>query len=42
MSNFLFGIVTGIVIATVGFNGIATIGNRTVQGIQTFAQSASN
>lgn len=42
MGKFLFGIVTGIVIATVGFNGIAAIGNRAVQGIQDFAENASN
>jgi len=42
MSNFLMGIVAGIVLATVGFNGMAQMGNRAVQGIQSFAQSSSN
>ena len=42
MSNFLFGIVAGIVLATVGFNGMAQMGNRAVQGIQSFAQSSAN
>jgi hypothetical protein len=36
MSNFLFGVLTGIVLATVGFNGVAQLGNRAVQGIQSF------
>jgi hypothetical protein len=36
MSNFLFGVLAGIVLATVGFNGVAQLGNRAVQGIQSF------
>jgi hypothetical protein len=37
MSKFLIGVVTGIVLSTVGFNGIASLGNRAVNGIETFA-----
>ena len=37
MPNFLIGIVTGIVLATVGFNGIANLGNKAIDGIQSFA-----
>jgi len=37
MSKFLIGVVTGIILATVGFNGLANLGNRAVNGIQTFA-----
>ena len=42
MSKFLLGTVTGIVLATVGFNGLANLGNRAVTTIQTAAQSAQN
>lgn len=37
MTNFIFGIVTGIVLSTVGFQGIANLGNRTIHTIETFA-----
>ena len=37
MSKFLIGVVTGIILATVGFNGLANLGNRAVNGIETFA-----
>jgi len=37
MSKFLIGVVVGIVLSTVGFNGIASLGNRAVNGIETFA-----
>ena len=37
MSKFLIGIVTGVILSTVGFNGIANLGNRAVNGIETFA-----
>jgi hypothetical protein len=37
MNNFLIGIVAGVVLATVGFNGMAQLGNRAVQSIQSFA-----
>lgn len=37
MSKFIVGVVTGIILATVGFNGVANLGNRAVNGIQTFA-----
>jgi hypothetical protein len=39
MSKFLIGIVTGVILSTVGFNGIANLGNRAVNGIETFASS---
>jgi len=37
MNNFLTGVVVGILVATVGFNGVAELGNRAVQSIQSFA-----
>ena len=37
MSKFLIGVVTGVILSTVGFNGIANLGNRAVNGIETFA-----
>ena len=39
MSKFLIGIVVGIILSAVGFNGIANLGNRAVNGIETFATS---
>ena len=42
MTKFLIGIVTGIVLATVGFNGIAQMGNRAIDSVQSFAQTATN
>ena len=42
MTKFFFGIVTGIVLATVGFNGIAQMGNRAIDSVQSFAQTATN
>ena len=39
MSKFLIGIVTGIVLSTVGFHGLANLGNRTITTIESFAQS---
>jgi hypothetical protein len=41
MSKFLTGLVVGILVATVGFNGVAQLGNRAVQSIQSFALSNS-
>jgi len=41
MSKFFVGIVVGIVLATVGFNGMAQLGNRAVQGIQSFTLNNS-
>ena len=37
MSKFFIGIVVGIILSTVGFNGIANLGNRVVNGVETFA-----
>jgi hypothetical protein len=37
MSKFFIGVVTGVILSTVGFNGIANLGNRAVNGIETFA-----
>jgi hypothetical protein len=39
MTKFLIGIVTGIILSTVGFNGLANLGNRTITTIESFAQS---
>lgn len=39
MNNFIIGLVAGIVLATVGFNGIAQMGNRAVQSIESFSQN---
>jgi hypothetical protein len=41
MSKFIFGVVVGVILSTVGFNGMAQIGNRAIDGIQSFATSAS-
>jgi hypothetical protein len=41
MNNFIVGIIVGIVISTVGFNGLANLGNKAVQTIQSTAQSAN-
>lgn len=40
MINFFCGIVVGVALATVGFNGVAQMGNRAIDGIQSFTQSA--
>jgi hypothetical protein len=40
MNNFIFGIITGIVLSTVGFGGLANLGNRAVTSIQSAAYSA--
>ncbi len=37
MSKFFIGVVTGIILSTVGFNGIANLGNRAINGVETFA-----
>jgi hypothetical protein len=37
MSKFLFGIVIGVILSTVGLNGAANMGNRLIQGIESFA-----
>jgi len=37
MSKFLIGVVIGIILSTVGFNGIANLGNRAINGIEMFA-----
>lgn len=42
MTKFVFGIITGIVLATVGFNGLANLGNRAVNTIQNAAESANH
>jgi len=39
MSNFIFGIITGIVLSSVGFHGLANIGNRAIHSVETFATS---
>ena len=41
MNNFIVGIIVGIVLSTVGFNGLANLGNNAVQMIESTAQSAS-
>ena len=37
MSKFLTGIVVGIILSTVGFNGLANLGNRVISGVEIFA-----
>ena len=37
MSKFIIGVVTGIMLSTVGFNGLANLGNRAVHYIESFA-----
>ena len=37
MSKFLIGVITGIILSTVGFNGIANLGDRLIHGVQSFA-----
>jgi len=37
MSKFFIGVVVGIILSTVGFNGLANLGNRVVNGIESFA-----
>ena len=39
MTKFIIGVVTGIILATVGFNGLANLGNRAVHSIESFASS---
>jgi len=39
MTKFLIGVVTGIILATVGFNGLANLGNRAVHSIESFAST---
>jgi hypothetical protein len=39
MTKFLIGVVTGIILSTVGFQGLANLGNRTITTIESFAQS---
>lgn len=41
MNHFILGIITGIVLSTVGFQGIATLGNRAVNSIESFAIQSS-
>jgi hypothetical protein len=41
MSNFFIGVVAGVILATVGFNGMANMGNRAINGIQSFAETNS-
>ena len=37
MSKFFVGVIIGVILSTVGFNGIANLGNRAINGIETFA-----
>jgi hypothetical protein len=39
MTKFLIGIVTGIILSTVGFQGLANLGNRAIHTIENTAQS---
>ena len=41
MNNFIIGVVVGVILSTVGFNGMAQIGNRAIDGIQSFATSTA-
>ncbi len=40
MTNFITGIIVGIVLSTVGFNGLADQGNRAINTVENAAQSA--
>jgi hypothetical protein len=40
MTNFITGIIVGIVLSTVGFNGLADLGNRAINTVENAAQSA--
>jgi hypothetical protein len=40
MTNFIIGIIVGIVLSTVGFNGLADLGNRAINTVENAAQSA--
>jgi hypothetical protein len=42
MSKFITGIIVGIVLSTVGFNGLANLGNKAVYTIQSTAESANS
>ena len=37
MIKFILGVVTGIILSSVGFNGLANLGNRAINGIESFA-----
>lgn len=39
MIKFTIGVVVGIVLSAIGFDGMAHLGNRTIEGIQSFANS---
>lgn len=41
MNNFIIGLVVGVILSTVGFNGMAQMGNRAIDGIQSFASSTA-
>lgn len=41
MSKFFFGIVVGVMLSTVGFNGMAQMGNRAIDAIQSFSSAAT-
>jgi hypothetical protein len=41
MTKFIAGIIAGIILSTVGFQGIANLGNRAVTGIESFAVQSS-
>lgn len=41
MINFLFGIVAGVVLSTVGFNSVAQMGDNVIQEIQSFVKSST-
>jgi hypothetical protein len=40
MTKFLIGTITGIILSTVGFQGLANLGNRAINTIENTAQSA--
>ena len=37
MSKFFVGVIIGVILSTVGFNGVANLGNRMIHGVQSFA-----
>ena len=41
MFKFVSGIILGVILSSVGFNGLAQFGNKTINGIQSFAVTVS-
>jgi hypothetical protein len=41
MRNFVLGFIAGLIVATVGFTGVARMLDRGVQAVQEFSKEAS-